>query len=253
MTPDKNMGRVAIEGWITLEQGRKLLTMRGPGLRLAQGAGGDARVQAGAARRHRDDALKNTLRTIDSKNVVGEARGQRSAAEERVRRLHGALGSPRRSGRRSNGDTIYNGARDNASGTAGMLEIARAFTQAARAAEAIDPVPAVTAEEQGLLGSQYYAVTPLYPLAKTLANINIDGVNQWGRTKDLTLIGLGASDLDDYARDAAGEQGRTLRRTRNRRRASTTAPITSTSRSLAFRRSIPMKGSSTSASRRSSA
>ena len=70
---------------------------------------------------------------------------------------------------------------------------------------------AVTAEEQGLLGSQYYSVTPIYPLAKTLANINIDGINPAGRTKDITVIGLGASDLDDYLRDAAAEQSRTLR------------------------------------------
>jgi Zn-dependent M28 family amino/carboxypeptidase len=69
----------------------------------------------------------------------------------------------------------------------------------------------VTAEEQGLLGSQYYATTPLYPLNKTVANINIDGVNQWGRTKDLTVIGMGASDLDDYLKAAADEQGRVLR------------------------------------------
>jgi Zn-dependent M28 family amino/carboxypeptidase len=69
----------------------------------------------------------------------------------------------------------------------------------------------VTAEEQGLLGSQYYSVTPIYPLAKTLANINIDGINQWGRTKDITVIGMGASDLDDYLREAAAQQGRTLR------------------------------------------
>jgi Zn-dependent M28 family amino/carboxypeptidase len=68
----------------------------------------------------------------------------------------------------------------------------------------------VTAEEQGLLGSQYYSVTPLYPLGRTAANINIDGVNQWGPTKDITVIGLGASDLDDYLRAAAKEQGRTL-------------------------------------------
>jgi Zn-dependent M28 family amino/carboxypeptidase len=68
----------------------------------------------------------------------------------------------------------------------------------------------VTAEEQGLLGSQYYADFPLYPLNKTVANINIDGINQWGRTKDLTVVGLGASDLDDYARAAATEQGRIL-------------------------------------------
>jgi Zn-dependent M28 family amino/carboxypeptidase len=69
----------------------------------------------------------------------------------------------------------------------------------------------VTAEEQGLLGSEYYAVTPIYPLAKTAANINMDGLNVNGRTKDLTLVGYGASDLDDYAKDAAGEQGRIIR------------------------------------------
>ncbi|HYE65427.1 MAG TPA: M28 family peptidase, partial [Pyrinomonadaceae bacterium] len=70
---------------------------------------------------------------------------------------------------------------------------------------------AVTAEEQGLLGSQHYSVQPLYPLTKTAAVINIDGVNVHGRTRDLTIVGYGASDLDDYARDAAGEQGRVLR------------------------------------------
>jgi Zn-dependent M28 family amino/carboxypeptidase len=68
----------------------------------------------------------------------------------------------------------------------------------------------VTAEEQGLLGSQYYSVTPIYPLAKTVANINMDGLGTWGLTKDLTVIGLGASELDDYATVAAAEQGRTL-------------------------------------------
>ena len=69
----------------------------------------------------------------------------------------------------------------------------------------------MTAEEQGLLGSEYYAAQPLYPLAKTLANINMDALNVSGRTKDLTIIGLGASELDDYARAAAKEQGRTLK------------------------------------------
>jgi Zn-dependent M28 family amino/carboxypeptidase len=70
---------------------------------------------------------------------------------------------------------------------------------------------AVTAEEQGLLGSQYYAVTPIYPLAKTVANINMDVLNQGGPTSDLTVIGLGNSELDDYASAAAAEQKRTLR------------------------------------------
>jgi Zn-dependent M28 family amino/carboxypeptidase len=110
-----------------------------------------------------------------------------------------------------NGDAIYNGAKDNAVGTAGLLEIARAFTKLLSPPKRSILFLSVTAEEQGLLGSQYYAVTPLYPLAKTVANINMDGLNVNGRTKDLTLVGYGASDLDDYARDAAGEQGRVIR------------------------------------------
>ena len=69
---------------------------------------------------------------------------------------------------------------------------------------------AVTAEEQGLLGSGYYSVTPIYPVAKTVADINMDSWNVSGRTKDVTLVGLGASDLDDYVREAAAEQGRVV-------------------------------------------
>src|SRR5262249_20929904 len=69
---------------------------------------------------------------------------------------------------------------------------------------------AVTSEEQGLLGSEYYAKFPLYPLNKTLAEINMDEINVWGKTSDVTIIGLGQSDLDDYTKAAAAEQGRTL-------------------------------------------
>jgi Zn-dependent M28 family amino/carboxypeptidase len=92
-----------------------------------------------------------------------------------------------------------------------MLEIAREMTKLKIKPKRSILFLFVTAEEQGLLGSQYYAEFPLYPLAKTIANINIDGINQWGRTSDLTVIGLGNSELDDYARDAASEQSRVLR------------------------------------------
>jgi len=107
-----------------------------------------------------------------------------------------------------NGDKIYHGAVDNASGTAGLLEIAKAFTK-------VQPPPrrsvlflSVTAEEKGLLGSQYYAEHPLYPLQQTLGEINMDGLNVWGRTKDIVVVGLGNSTLDDYVRAVAAEQGR---------------------------------------------
>jgi Zn-dependent M28 family amino/carboxypeptidase len=70
---------------------------------------------------------------------------------------------------------------------------------------------AVTAEEKGLLGSKYYAENPLYPLQKTVAAINMDGLNTYGRTRDVTVIGLGQSTLDDLLRLAAARQGRKLR------------------------------------------
>lgn len=106
------------------------------------------------------------------------------------------------------GDTIYNGALDNASGTAGQLEIAKAF-------KALKHKPArtvvflwVTAEEQGLLGSAYYAENPIYPKEKTVANINIDGVNPYGKMKDIVLVGKGQSDLEDYLNEEAARVGR---------------------------------------------
>jgi Zn-dependent M28 family amino/carboxypeptidase len=210
VTPDKNMGRAAIEGWITLDTARRIFEMAGQDF--------DARRKQALAREFKPVPLglqaslgvRNTLRTLDSRNVLAKVEGSDPAlANEYVVYTshwdHLGVGKP------VNGDKIYNGALDNASGVSALLEIARAFTQSEPRPKRSILFVMVTAEEQGLLGSQYYSVTPLYPLAKTLANINIDGVNQWGRTKDITVIGMGASDLDDYLRDAAADQGRTLR------------------------------------------
>ena len=111
------------------------------------------------------------------------------------------------------GDSIYNGARDNATGTAGLIEIARAFRTAADAGQPPERSVmflAVTAEEQGLLGSAYYATHPVVPLEQTAAVVNMDALNTWGATNDVTVVGLGNSELDDYARAAAEAQGRTI-------------------------------------------
>jgi Zn-dependent M28 family amino/carboxypeptidase len=111
------------------------------------------------------------------------------------------------------GDQIYNGARDNASGTAGLIELARAFRAAAdagRPPERSVMFLAVTAEEQGLLGSAYYASHPVVPLERTAAVINMDALNTWGATNDVTVVGLGSSELDDYAEGAAAAQGRRI-------------------------------------------
>lgn len=108
------------------------------------------------------------------------------------------------------GDQIYNGAADNASGTAALLELARAFTKVRPAPKRSVLFLFVTAEEKGLLGSKYYASAPLYPLTKTLADINFDVVNFWGKTSDIISIGMGQSELDDILVSVAGERGRTV-------------------------------------------
>ena len=107
-------------------------------------------------------------------------------------------------------DGIFHGAEDDALGCAALIEMARTFAKLPEPPRRSILFLAVTAEEQGLLGSQYYSVDPIYPLAKTVADINMDAWNTHGRTKDLTLVGYGASDLDDYAAAAAAEQGRTV-------------------------------------------
>ena len=210
VTPDKNAGRAKIEGWMSVEAATALLKMAGQDYQKLKAKAATREFKAVPLGATASATVKQKSRTLDSQNVIAKLTGSDPALKGEyvvytAHWDHFGIGVP------VNGDTIYNGALDNASGCAQVLEIARAFTK-------IKPRPKrsllflmVTAEEQGLLGSQYYAEFPLYPLAKTLANINIDGINQWGRTKDLTLIGLGASDLDDYARAAADEQGRVLR------------------------------------------
>ena len=210
VAPDKNMGRASIEGWLTLDATRKLLAQAGQDF--------DALKKQALTRDFRPVPLKlraslgirNTMRTIESKNVLARLEGSDPQLRDEyvvytAHWDHLGEGAPVR------GDKIYNGALDNASGVASVLEIARGFTTVMPRPKRSILFLMIGAEEQGLLGSQHYAEQPIYPLAKTLANINFDGINQWGRTKDITVIGMGASDLDDYLRDAAAEQGRTLR------------------------------------------
>jgi len=209
ITPDRNKGRAAIEGWLSLDQGKSLLAMGGQDF--------DALKKQAATRAFKPVPLgvkasmtiHNTVRTIDSRNVVAKLPGRDMHKDEYVVYTahwdHFGIGDP------IAGDRIYNGAKDNATGTAGLLEVAHAFTRLPTPPKRSILFLAVTAEEQGLLGSQYYSMAPIYPLAKTLANINMDGLNVYGRTRDIILIGLGNSELDDYVKAAAAEQGRVVR------------------------------------------
>lgn len=108
-------------------------------------------------------------------------------------------------------DQIYHGALDNASGIATLLELARSFTKLAVPPKRSILFIATTAEEQGLLGAAYYVKNPLYPLSRTLADINIDGINPWGRTRDVEILGDGNSTLDDMVASLAAKQGRVAR------------------------------------------
>jgi len=109
------------------------------------------------------------------------------------------------------GDQIYNGAYDNATGTAGLLEIAKAFGAAPEPSKRSILLMGVTAEEQGLLGSKYYGANPVHGLERTVAVINMDGLNIYGATHDITVVGYGNSELDDYVVTAAESQGRVVK------------------------------------------
>ena len=210
VAPDRNLSRAAVEGWITLDQATALFSMAGQSLDSlkARAARDDFRpVPLGVTA---SVTLQNRLREVASRNFVARVAGSDSAlAHEHVIYTahwdHFGVGVPVR------GDSIYNGAADNASGTAGLLAMAKAYAAMPVKPKRSALFLAVTAEEQGLLGAAYYAMQPLYPLADAVANLNMDVLSQWGPTRDLTVIGLGISELDDYAAAAAREQGRVLR------------------------------------------
>jgi Zn-dependent M28 family amino/carboxypeptidase len=152
--------------------------------------------------------LQNSVSTLDSANVVAKLKGTESPEDSIVFIAHwDHLGIDES----LEGDQIFNGALDNASGTAGLLEIAEAFGRLEEKLPRTVLFLAVTAEEQGLLGSRYYAQNPLYPPGKTVAAVNMDGLNLWGLTRDVTVIGMGQSTLDELAARIAAEQGRVLR------------------------------------------
>lgn len=140
-----------------------------------------------------------------SSNVIAKITGTKRPDEVIIYTAHWdhlGIGRPDQSG-----DSIYNGALDNASGTAGLLEMARAFKRMNAKPERTIVFLAVTAEEQGLLGSAYYAENPIYPVNKTVANINMDGLNRYGKTKDMVVVGQGQSELEDYLKEAIEKAG----------------------------------------------
>ncbi len=209
-TPDKNMGRLAVESWITSDFASRLFRLAGQDL--------DKLIQAAARRDfkpiplgiHERLTIHNSLRTIDSHNVIAKITGSDPELKNTYV-IYTAHWDHFGIGPEVNGDKIYHGAVDNASGSAALLEMARAYKQLSTPPSRTVLFLSVTGEEQGLLGSQYYAEHPFYPLARTAVDINMDGMNVHGLTRDIVQIGRGASSLDEMIEAVAKEQGRVVK------------------------------------------
>jgi Zn-dependent M28 family amino/carboxypeptidase len=205
---DGNAGRAAVEGWVGLETARAILRLGGQeydDLKLKAQTRGFAAVslEATAALALRSEIVRST-----SRNFLARLRGTDRADEHVIYMAHwDHFGTdPTREG-----DQIFNGALDNATGVAGLIQMARAFATLASPPSRSVLFLAVTAEEQGLLGSSYYAQQPVVPLPRTVAAINMDGMNVNGPMRDIVVVGLGMSELDDYVQTAAAEQERVVR------------------------------------------
>ncbi len=193
----------AIQGWITRDAAIKIFEASGQDLRNYAEMARNKDFEAIPLGLNATVSVRNEIKKDVSKNVVAKITGAEKPDEVVIYSAHwDHLGI----GPEIDGDSIYNGALDNASGTATMLGIAEVFAKVKPKRTVV--FLAVTAEEQGLLGSKHYAENPIYPVQKSVANINMDGITYFGPMKDLTVIGHGQSELEDLAEEIATAQGR---------------------------------------------
>src|ERR1043166_2779547 len=206
--PNKNMDAVPARSWITLDVAKKLFADSDQNFdALKKSAiGKDFRPVALNAKANID--IKQQIRSFKSHNVIGKLEGDDAKLRDEYV-IYTAHWDHLGRHAELQGDQIFNGAIDNASGVASVIQLAGAFKK-------LNPPPkrsvlfmATTAEEAGLLGAKYYAEHPLYPLEKTLADINLDSMNAWGKARDIEDLSLGFSTLDDLLAAAAKHQGRT--------------------------------------------
>jgi Zn-dependent M28 family amino/carboxypeptidase len=204
---DLNKDRVAVEGWINSDVAEELFAKAGLDFsdmkRLA--AQGGFNIDMGEL--DASITVNNTIKKSISYNFIATLPGKKAANEHILYSAHwDHLGTDLT----KSGDQIYNGAHDNATGTAALIEVAEAFSKLPQRLDRSVTFLAVTAEEQGLLGSKFYAANPIIPAAKTVANINMDALNVNGKSKDVAVYGLGQSELDNYLTAAAVKQNRII-------------------------------------------
>jgi Zn-dependent M28 family amino/carboxypeptidase len=207
---DKGTSRCAVESWFTVDAAEMIFERAGRSFARACKEAVSRTFRPYSLGLKGSVCIKNELREIQSHNVVARLPGNspEQADEHLIYTTHWdhlGIGIP------VGGDSIYNGALDNASGVAGILEVARAFTESRDRLNRSVLFVMTAAEESGLLGADYYVDHPLYPLEQAVATINVDGLNVWGRTHDVIVVGWGQSDLDHYLTDAVSIQGRLVR------------------------------------------
>ncbi|MCO7206024.1 M28 family metallopeptidase [Pseudoalteromonas sp. B5MOD-1] len=204
---NNNMDRVAVEGWVTTDVAKELFTKAGLDFdnMKANAAKGAYHVDMGDLTASVE--VNNTIKKSISYNFIATLPGSEKPDEHIIYSAHwDHLGTDKT----RKGDQIYNGAHDNATGTAGLIEVAEAFATLPEHPSRSMTFLAVTAEEQGLLGSKYYAANPVIPASQTVANINMDSLNLLGKVKDISVVGIGKSEMDSLLETAAKAQGRTV-------------------------------------------
>jgi Zn-dependent M28 family amino/carboxypeptidase len=199
--------RLPLQGWISGPKAAEIFAKAGQDLEALRTAANQRGFRAVALDAKASTTLTSTTRSGESRNVMGLLRGSSQPDEVMVYMAHwDHLG--RTFG--GAGDRVYNGAVDNATGLAAILEIAERFVTQGTPPQRSILFLAVALEESGLLGSKYYVANPVYPLASTVAVVNIDAIQPVGRTKDFVVIGHGSSELEDILKPIADSQGRVL-------------------------------------------
>jgi Zn-dependent M28 family amino/carboxypeptidase len=205
--PNRNMDAVSARSWITLDVAKKFLADSGQNFDAVKKSAVTKDFQPVMLNAKANIEIKQQIRSFKSHNVIGKLEGSDSKLRDEYI-IYTAHWDHLGRHPELQGDQIFNGAIDNASGVASVIELAGAFSK-------LNPPPkrsvlfmATTAEEAGLLGAKFYAEHPLYPLEKTLANINLDSMNVWGKAHDIEDLSLGFSTLDDLLAAAAKRQGR---------------------------------------------
>ncbi|MHA4842533.1 M28 family metallopeptidase [Flavitalea antarctica] len=206
-TRGKAVKNCDVIGWINEQSANRLLTAAGLDSTMLKKAN-QRGFKATPLNVKLSTSMKVQATYNRSHNVIAKIPGTKRPGEVIIFSAHWdhfGIAKPDESG-----DSIYNGALDNATGTAGLLELARVFKSLKVKPERTIVFLAVTAEEQGLWGSAYYSLNPVFPLNKTIANINMDGLSPFDSSRDIITIGKGQSELEDYLKTATEKQGRVL-------------------------------------------